>query len=116
MTDTLGFHPVSDPVPTIDEYIAQECRCPQPDDQYLLQIEEGSAFITHAACGNPPPGDWGDYQLELMLDSIPVRLQSTPNCDGSEWHGEHRCDCGSSLVITVDGLETDDDLDRVAGV
>jgi hypothetical protein len=77
-----------------------ECPCPEPDDQYLLEIEEGSLFLTHKACGKSPRGDWTDV---FHLDQIPVTVQAHPygNCDGSEWHGELRCDCGINLVATV---------------
>jgi hypothetical protein len=77
-----------------------ECACSPPDDQYLLEIDWDSVSLIHKACGKPPRGDYTDL---LQMPQIPVTVQAQPygNCDGSEWHGEHRCDCGVSLFLTV---------------
>ncbi|TXS50153.1 phiSA1p31-related protein [Streptomyces sp. t39] len=78
-----------------------ECPCPAPDDQYLLTIDEGGVFLTHKACGKAPRGDW--WQESLSLTQVPVTLTHEPygTCDGSQWHGEHQCDCGTIAVIEV---------------
>lgn len=78
-----------------------ECPCPTPDDQYLLEIDAGSVFLTHKACGKTPRGDW--WQDSLSLLQVPVTVTPVPYgiCDGSEWHGEHRCDCGVVAVVEV---------------
>jgi hypothetical protein len=80
-----------------------ECVCPNPDDQYVLEVDAGSVFLIHKACGKQPAGDYLDL---LQVDRIPVTVTAYPygNCDGSQWHGEHRCDCGVVLVATVNGL------------
>jgi hypothetical protein len=77
-----------------------ECPCKDPDDQYLLEMDGDSVSLIHKACGKPPRGDYTDL---LQMPQIPVTVQAQPygNCDGSEWHGEHRCDCGVSLFLTV---------------
>lgn len=80
---------------------AHECPCPAPDDQYLLEIDEGGVLLTHKACGKTPRGDWWQESLSLM--QVPVTLTHEPygNCDGSRWHGEHQCDCGTIPCIDV---------------
>lgn len=85
-------------VPTADAY---ECPCPTPDDQYLLEIDEGSVLLAHKACGKAPRGDWWQDNLSLM--QVPVTVTAVPygTCDGSEWHGEHRCDCGKVAALTL---------------
>lgn len=77
-----------------------ECQCKDPDDQYLMEIDGGGVDLTHKACGKRPRGDYTDL-MEML--QIPVTVQAQPygNCDGSEWHGEHRCDCGIFLFVTV---------------
>ncbi|MGW6602265.1 hypothetical protein [Streptomyces sp. NPDC055036] len=79
-----------------------ECSCPDPDDQYLMEIDCGSISLTHKACGKPMAGDLMD---SFFVDRIPVTVTAQPNgnCDGSAWHGEYRCDCGISLVATING-------------
>jgi hypothetical protein len=82
---------------------AYECPCPNPDDQYLLEIDAGSVSLIHRACGKTPRGDYTDL---LEMPQIPVTVKAEPygNCDGGAWHGEFRCDCGVVLVVTVNGL------------
>ncbi|MEU9703028.1 phiSA1p31-related protein [Streptomyces sp. NPDC047981] len=90
------FEPANEPDAT--EY---GCTCPTPDDQYLLEIDEGSVLLTHKACGKSPRGDWWQDSSSLM--QVPVTITSVPYgaCDGSEWHGEHRCDCGRVAVVEI---------------
>ena len=49
-----------------------ECPCPNPDDQYLLEIDAGTVFLTHKACGKTPK-QWLDDAYSL--DRIPVTLR-----------------------------------------
>lgn len=49
-----------------------ECRCPNRDDQYLMEVDCGSVYFTHAACGKPP-GLWADDALSMQ--SVPVTLR-----------------------------------------
>lgn len=51
-----------------------ECPCPDPDDQYLMQIDCGAVFLTHKACGKPPRS-WIDDAFGT--DEIPVTLHWT---------------------------------------
>lgn len=77
-----------------------ECGCPNPDDQYLMEIDAGSVSLIHKACGKQARGDYLDL---VEMAPIPVTVTAVPygGCDGSEWHGEYRCDCGISLVVTI---------------
>lgn len=77
-----------------------ECSCPNPDDQYLLELDNGAVFLTHRACGKQPAGDYTDL-VEMLRIPVTVKAEPYGNCDGSEWHGEYRCDCGIALVATV---------------
>lgn len=80
-----------------------ECSCTDPDGQYEMLVDEGGVSLTHKACGKQPPGDYLDL---VEMAPIPVTVTAEPygNCDGTEWHGEHRCDCGITLLVTVNGL------------
>lgn len=73
----------------------RECRCPDPDDQYLMQIDCGSVFLTHKACGKQP-GSWIDDAFGTS--EMPVTLH---------WHPDPPRaaddDDGSYGVITVNG-------------
>ncbi|MFF1574823.1 phiSA1p31-related protein [Leifsonia sp. NPDC058292] len=82
---------------------ADECPCPNPDDQYLMEIDEGGVTLTHKACGKQPRGDYLDL---VCLPQTPVTVKAEPygNCDGREWHGDHRCDCGIYLDVAVNHL------------
>lgn len=61
MTDVFA------PDPTVD----RECPCPDPDDQYLMQIDAGTVYLTHKACGKHPRS-WLDDAFGT--DEIPVTL------------------------------------------
>ena len=95
------FEAADEPAHPEDQQLADsECSCPTPDDQYLLEIDNGAVFLIHKACGKQPAGDYTDL---VEMGPIPVTVTAVPygGCDGSEWHGEHRCDCGIALVATV---------------
>lgn len=77
-----------------------ECSCENPDDQYLLEVDAGSVILVHKACGKQPCGDYLDL-VELPPTAVTVTAEPYGNCDGQEWHGEHRCDCGIILAATV---------------
>lgn len=99
MTDLFEL---SEPRPFTEEDVAladSECHCAEPDDQYELSVDEGGVHLTHKACGKQPAGDY----LELVeMAPIPVTVKAEPyaGCDGSQWHGEYRCDCGVILLVT----------------
>jgi hypothetical protein len=100
-----GFVPVEDALPDDDPHPSEfECPCPNPDDQYLMDIDGGSVSLTHKACGKPPRGDW--MMESLAMDPVPVTVKGVPygNCDGSQWHGDRRCDCGELADVTINGL------------
>jgi hypothetical protein len=71
------------------------CSCPNPDDQYTLEIDNGSVLITHRACGKTPAGDWNEV---LVLDALPVTVR---------WERPHPCwcetgcDCDVYAVLTA---------------
>lgn len=95
------FRAVEGPHHDEDEVWADsECRCADPDDQYLLEIDNGAVFLIHKTCGKQPSGDYTDL---VEMGPIPVTVTAVPygSCDGREWHGEYRCDCGIALVATV---------------
>lgn len=101
MNDPITFLPApSDAFDAPANLEDAECPCDNPDDQYVLEIDAGNVLLHHRACGRPPRGDYLDL---VELPRTPVTLKAVPygNCDGREWHGEHRCDCGSALVATV---------------
>ncbi|MFF2522482.1 hypothetical protein [Streptomyces liangshanensis] len=102
---TLRFHPVAESETLTESAAEDECSCPE-DGQYVLEIDCGSISILHKACGKARP-DRGDALDTLFLDAVPVTLATEPygNCDGSRWHGEHQCDCGTVDVITINGLD-----------
>lgn len=95
---------LADPEPVEPEGVNDfDCSCPDPDDQYLLEIDNGSVSLVHKACGKQP---YDDYVDMVELPQIPVTVKALPygNCDGREWHGEYRCDCGIALVASINGL------------
>lgn len=98
MTALNFFEPTDDS--DEPEYEETGCTCPPGDNRYRLEIEEGQAQLVHAACGKQPPASWGDWHDLVTMEAIPVTLEWVPDCDGSMWHGEHRCDCGASVQIT----------------
>ncbi|MEW1565742.1 hypothetical protein AB0454_22485 [Streptomyces sp. NPDC093509] len=81
-------------------YDSSGCPCNPADAQYTLEIDEGGCALIHTACGKQPPSHWGDWTDLLVMQPVPVTAKWIPNCDGSEWHGDHRCDCGSTLQIS----------------
>lgn len=89
-------------VPSTGQDVAldeSECPCPKPDGQYELSIDAGSVLLTHKACGKQPRGDYLDL---VEMAPIPVTVKAEPyrGCDGGAWHGEYRCDCGTTLLVT----------------
>ena len=112
MTNPPGIHFVSSAEQSADEidYEAGCCDCPKPDDRYLLAIEEGGIILTHTACGKPPHDLLGDDRELIHMAEIPVRVAIEPECDGSMWHGERRCDCGYAIAVTPDGATAVRDL------
>jgi hypothetical protein len=93
--DFLPAEPSFEPDP-------DECSCELPvDPRYLLQIEEGSVSLTHAACGKQPPTAWGDWHDLIDMQPIPVTLEWTPECDGYPWHGLTACDHGAYIEVTL---------------
>ncbi|WP_331731857.1 phiSA1p31-related protein (plasmid) [Streptomyces sp. NBC_01005] len=92
-----------------------ECSCPNPDDQYLLEIDNGAVFLAHRACGKQPRGDYMDL-VEMARIPVTIKVEPYGSCDGNEWHGEYRCDCGIALVVTVNGLAVvHDDVPYLVG-
>jgi hypothetical protein len=101
MPPTFDLAPAQDSVDEPD-LEAHECHCQPADDRYLLTIEEGVAVIVHRACGKQPPSTRGDWQDLVVMDQpLPVTAKWVPECDGSEWHGDHRCDCGATVQLTA---------------
>jgi len=84
-----------------DEPARDECPCPKPDDQYLLEIDAGSVFLTHAPCGKPPR-DSSEMVESLQLG--PVQVQIRPESDCTGFHYEHTCDCDFWAQATIPGL------------
>ncbi|MEU3099644.1 hypothetical protein ABZ690_34290 [Streptomyces sp. NPDC006967] len=78
-----------------------ECPCPKPDDQYLLEIDAGSVFLKHTACGKPPRAS-GEMVETLQLDPVSVQIRPESNCTG--WHYEYSCDCDFWAQATITGL------------
>ncbi|MFG3090646.1 DUF6011 domain-containing protein [Streptomyces antibioticus] len=95
-----AFQPVTDDDQMPDEPAPDECPCPKPDDQYLMEIDAGSVFLTHAACGKPPR-DSSEMVESLQLGPVAVRIQPENNCSG--WH-ETSCDCDFWAQMTIPGL------------
>lgn len=78
--------------------IDYECGCNLHDDpRCTLTVEEGSASLTHVACGK---------RLWLIPEDIyfevPVKV-AVETCDNpGGWHGFERCDCGPEVHIELD--------------
>lgn len=98
------IEPVTADLPDQPEPEPDHCRCPKPDDQYLLEIDAGSVFIKHAACGKQPRNS--DMSESLQLDATPVQIRPESNCTG--WH-ESSCDCDFWAQITIPGLTSQAD-------
>jgi hypothetical protein len=91
-----------------DPLANRECPCPDPDDQYLLDVDAGSVGLTHKACGKQPR-QWLDDAFSL--DRIPVTLH---------WHDGRPTlpddDDNSYGVLTVNGLAVvHDDVPYLVG-
>ncbi|MFJ1782450.1 hypothetical protein ACIOKA_37725 [Streptomyces anulatus] len=61
--------PTGDEEDLTDAYTT--CQCPQPDDQYLMEVDAGSVMLRHAACRRPA-AEWTDDGYSM--DPIPVTL------------------------------------------
>ncbi|MFE6126669.1 hypothetical protein ACFQ6Q_00130 [Streptomyces sp. NPDC056437] len=98
-----GFFELAEPAAYADTPDDAEygCPCPAPDDQYLLEIDEGSVLLTHKTCGKSPRGDWWQDCLSLMQSPVTLAVVPYGGCDGSEWHGEYRCDCGVVAALAL---------------
>jgi hypothetical protein len=97
---SLNFFQISEePASENEDYDDTGCQCPPEDTQFLLEIDEGQAVLVHATCGKQPPASWGDWHDLVTMAPIPVTVGWERECDGSEWHGEHRCDCDSYVVV-----------------
>jgi hypothetical protein len=72
---------------------ARECPCPDPDDQYLMDIDAGAVNLVHKACGKQPR-QWLDDAFDLR--QIPVTLHWH---DGRPVHADD--DDNSWGVLTV---------------
>jgi hypothetical protein len=108
---------LSEPQPFDEDHIVAdaECPCTKPGDQYLLEIDNGSVFLVHQACGKQPRGDYLDL-VEMARLPVTVKAEPYGNCDGGAWHGEYRCDCGIALVATVNDLAVvHDDVPYLVG-
>lgn len=102
LTD-LTLRPIDDDIPDdAPDLDTGGCRCTESDGKCQLEIDAGSVIVTHLACGKQLQGDW--WVDALQLDPIPVQVKVESHCDGSEWHGDHRCDCDYWAQITIDGL------------
>lgn len=72
-----------------------ECLCPTPDDQYLMEVDCGSVYFKHVACGRPP-GSWADEAFSMQ--PVAVTLHWTQDTD--YWTGE----VDAYGDITVNGI------------
>ncbi|MGW2384343.1 phiSA1p31-related protein [Streptomyces sp. NPDC001658] len=54
-----------------DSDAGRECPCKDPDDQYLMQIDAGTVYLTHKACGKPPRAwlddAFGTHEMPVTL-------------------------------------------------
>lgn len=107
MTDVRFFQLADEPASDNPGPDDSGCQCPPGDNQFLLEIEEGQAVLIHAACGKQPPANWGDWHDLVSMGPIPVTVGWERECDGSEWHGEHRCDCDSYVVVDATSVPED---------
>ncbi|WP_399559353.1 hypothetical protein [Streptomyces chartreusis] len=103
----LNFEPVDEPDTDNPDYDDTGCQCPPADKQYLLEIEEGQAFLVHATCGKRPPANWGDWNDLVTMGPIPVTVEWESECDGSQWHGLTPCDHGAYIVVTATSVPED---------
>ncbi|MEU7338667.1 hypothetical protein [Streptomyces sp. NPDC007074] len=98
---TLHFQTVTEPVDDNPDYDDTGCQCPPGDNRYLLEIDEGQPSLVHTACGKQPSHTWGDWQVAFSMEPIPVTVTWERQCDGSEWHGDQRCDDDSWVQATA---------------
>lgn len=78
------------------------CPCENPDDQYVMDIEEGNVYLRHAACGKVP--NWGDWNDLVCSGPVPVRAVWESNCTGSHRSGYTlSCDCDYWVQVTLPG-------------
>jgi hypothetical protein len=103
----LYFEPVDEPTADNPDYDNTGCQCPPGDNQYLMEIQEGQAVLVHATCGRQPSYTWGDFQDLIVMDPIPVTVAWERDCDGSAWHGDHRCDCDAWVQVTASSVPED---------
>jgi len=75
------------------------CHCLNPDDQYTLEIDASSVFLTHTTCGKPV-GDWATDALNLP--ATPVTLQWT--VDRNNYTGEV-ADAWADLAINAPAVQ-----------
>ncbi|MFE0727907.1 hypothetical protein ACFW2X_06585 [Streptomyces antibioticus] len=98
----LAFQPVTDDDQdhAPEEPARDECPCPKPDDQYLLEVDAGQVFLTHRPCGKPPRNS-EDFVENLQLNPTPVQIQPDHNC--TSWDCP-ATDCHVWLQVTIPGL------------
>lgn len=100
MTDSPSpFRPVEEPATDALPFEPDDCRCPNPDDQYLLEIDASSVFLRHVACGKQV-GDWATDTLHLPPTAVTMKW----TVDKDNWTGEVS-DAWADL--TVNGLPQD---------
>lgn len=102
----VGWSPVTPPKFELVEYTEPsadapdlsdfECRCPDPDDQYLMEVDCGSVDFRHAACGKRP-GSWADDAFGMQPVAVTLRWHSSRD----RWTGE----VDAYGDVTVNGLE-----------
>lgn len=105
MTDLNFFQLADEPADDNPDYDDTGCQCP-PDGKFILEIEEGQAVLVHAACGKQPPATWGDWHDLVSMAPIPVTVGWERECggNGSEWHGDHRCDCDAYVAVEATSI------------
>lgn len=79
-----------------DPTVNRQCPCLDPDDQYLMQIDAGTVYLTHKVCGKQPRS-WLDDAFGT--NQIPVTLH---------WHYDGPTaaydDDNSYGLLTINGL------------
>ncbi|MFE7780334.1 hypothetical protein [Streptomyces nigrescens] len=79
------------------------CPCENPDDQYVMEIDEGRVALHHAACGKAP--NWGGDWEELVFSSpVTVRAAWESDCTGVHYSDyTFGCDCDHWVQVTLPG-------------
>lgn len=95
----LNFEPVNEPMADAPDLDDLTCRCPAPDDQYLLEIDASSVFLTHKACGKPVD-DWAADALQLPPTAVTLKWTAV-----TDNHVGEVSDAWADL--TVNGLPED---------